>query len=277
MIGTLILTKDVDKSVLTQGFTIPQYMHEMIYNAIGTHLPHGKKTIIKILLNGHEYEVPLINQAFNQKKYPDHGDVLQIRYTEKSQFGQEIQRVFSASTSFLNDYYGQHPNARAPRIPKDRVEYFSLYATDIPGTLLMECIPMQEYKKEVSFLEPFNEYTIESILDQRDDTADLVAVTKITKIRRLSKGVGDSLKQFYGYRCQICGEKIGEKYASNLIHAHHIDYFSKSLNNNPDNIMILCPNHHGIVHDVQPKFNRKDKCYHYQNGLIEGLILNKHL
>lgn len=277
MTENLLLTKDVDKSVLTQGFTIPQYMHKVVYDAIGMVLPHGSKKIIRIMLDHQTYEVPLINQAFDQKKYPDHGDVLQIRYTEKSPIGQAIQRAFATSTSFLKEYVATHPNSRAPKIPNEIKECFSLYATDLPGTFLLECLPQEEYHQELTFLEPFNEYTVESILDQRDDTAGLIATTKILKIRRLSKGIGDSLKKYYDYRCQICGERIGEKYASNLIHAHHIDYFSKSLNNNADNIMIVCPNHHGIIHDVQPKFNRKDKCFHYQNGLVEGLVLNNHL
>lgn len=30
------------------------------------------------------------------------------------------------------------------------------------------------------------------------------------------------LEELYDFRCQICGCKIGEKYDSNIIHAHHI-------------------------------------------------------
>lgn len=117
---------------------------------------------------------------------------------------------------------------------------------------------------------------VESILDQRDDTAGIVETQKIVRIRKLAKDVGNNLKSLYDCRCQICGAKIGELYGSNLIHAHHIVPFAESLNNNPDNIMILCPNHHGIIHDVHPQW-KKDRCFHYANGYVEGLKLNYHL
>jgi len=87
----------------------------------------------------------------------------------------------------------------------------------------------------------------------------------------------ERLKILYGYRCQVCGQYIGEKYGSNLIHAHHIKYFTKSLNNNSNNIMVLCPNHHGIIHDKNPIFNAQTKTFLYPNGYEEGLKLNLHL
>lgn len=47
---------------------------------------------------------------------------------------------------------------------------------------------------------------------------------------KLNKQMLADLKIYYKYRCQICGEYIEERYGSNLIHAHHIDYFTQSLN-----------------------------------------------
>lgn len=76
---------------------------------------------------------------------------------------------------------------------------------------------------------------------------------------------------------QICGEFIGEKYGTTLIHAHHIDYFTHSLNNNPNNILIVCPNHHGIIHSCNPEFDFAEKTFKYANGYVEGLKMNKHI
>jgi len=101
--------------------------------------------------------------------------------------------------------------------------------------------------------------------------------SKKQKEVQLSKAIGNSLKVEYGYRCQICGEYIGERYGSNLIHAHHIDYFTQSLNNNSNNILVVCPNHHGIIHDRNPEFDHAEKVYCYPNGLREGLKLNHHI
>ena len=61
-----------------------------------------------------------------------------------------------------------------------------------------------------------------------------------------------------------------------MVEAHHIDYFVKSLNNDASNQMIVCPNHHSIIYDVNPVFDRR-KLNVYENGVTEGLVLNKHL
>ena len=81
----------------------------------------------------------------------------------------------------------------------------------------------------------------------------------------------------YDYRCQICGQRVGELYDSHVVESHHIDYFVKSLNNDMNNIMIVCPNHHNIIHDVNPFFDRGKKVFIYNNYYKEGLILNYHL
>ena len=109
------------------------------------------------------------------------------------------------------------------------------------------------------------------------NTAGIYESIGIKKIRHLSGAIANSLKKLYGYRCQICGELIGKKYGSTLIHAHHIDYFTRSLNNNSDKILVVCPNHHGIIHDCNPVWDKKAKMYEYENGFKEGLLLNMHI
>ena len=70
---------------------------------------------------------------------------------------------------------------------------------------------------------------------------------------------------------------FGEDDDSHVIEAHHISQFIKSLNNDMKNIMIVCPNHHSIIHDVNPVFNEKKKIFIYNNGFKEGMKLNYHL
>ncbi|WP_186445913.1 HNH endonuclease [Paenibacillus cremeus] len=54
--------------------------------------------------------------------------------------------------------------------------------------------------------------------------------------------------------CQICGFSGKEEYGESVIEAHHIEEFSLTQNNKPDNILILCPNHHRLVHKANGKF-----------------------
>ena len=88
---------------------------------------------------------------------------------------------------------------------------------------------------------------------------------QISKIRKLDRSIGNNLKMFYGYRCQICGELIGEEYSAHVVEAHLIDYFVKIINNNSSNQLIVCPNHNRIIHKVNPVFDRKNKVFNYSN------------
>ena len=70
---------------------------------------------------------------------------------------------------------------------------------------------------------------------------------------------------------------IPSEYGSHIAEAHHIEYFVNSLNNDAKNQMIVCPNHHSIIHDANPIFDRKRMLYLFNNGVEERLVLNKHL
>jgi hypothetical protein len=59
--------------------------------------------------------------------------------------------------------------------------------------------------------------------------------------------------------------------------AHHIDYFVKSMNNDPSNIVILCPDHHRIVHKAKAVFNFDLHQFEYENAKVDRLMLNLHL
>mgnify|MGYP002707584737 FL=1 len=85
------------------------------------------------------------------------------------------------------------------------------------------------------------------------------------------------LKRIYAYRCQICGVNIGSDYGTNIAEAHHINYFSKSIDNSSDNIVILCPNHHSLIHKLNPQFDYQKLQYVYPNGKVDKLILDLHL
>ena len=107
--------------------------------------------------------------------------------------------------------------------------------------------------------------------------AGLILNERLTRIRNLNRKIGENLKLLYGYRCQLCGQLIGEEFGAPIAEAHHIDYYVKSLNNDANNQMVVCPNHHSIIHEADPKFDRKKMMYLYPNGAEQRIVLNKHL
>ncbi|MEG1433263.1 hypothetical protein [Eubacterium sp.] len=121
-----------------------------------------------------------------------------------------------------------------------------------------------------------NQWNVDAIVS-KDAGAGLEEKVGVRKYRRLNTAIGRDLKALYDHRCQICGEQCGEAYGVTVAEAHHIDYFVESLNNDASNQMILCPNHHSIIHAAKPTFQLKEGLWVYPNGLREGLSLDMHL
>lgn len=261
----LLFYKNVDYSVLTGGLTIPIQHQESVFSELGFTLEHGQRKQIQILIDGTTYPAQIINIRFDKSKYPAHRDLLQIRYSAKSAIAQKLQEIFVYSKDHITLQRQCRGNSKLPNIDKDKAqqEHIAIYSTHITDTLLFDCMRIQEIQEESDALKELGESVAEGILDGRDDTAGILIRTKSCKIRKLSRAIADNLKEIYGYRCQICGQYIGEPYGSHLIHAHHIHYFVHSLNNNSNNIMIVCPNHHAIIHDMNPTFDFTQKQFHY--------------
>lgn len=122
-----------------------------------------------------------------------------------------------------------------------------------------------------------DEQAIENYYEMKDITAHYEFKEKVSKFRKVNQDIIENLKQLYNCRCQICGEIVGLECGTKVSQAHHIEYFSKSLNNDSDNIVILCPNHHALIHNQNPIFDRQQKKFIFPNGYVAELKLNKHL
>lgn len=271
--------REVNKSVLYDGFGISRDYLDIFLNRIKP-LQRGEKQKITFLLGGKEYaaEIKNLNNQRDRRK----NDAYQIRYTPDGEFAKALQGVFFRSYQYiLNARSVKIPEKKRQftSIPKELKEYLAIYTTSDPTVFTCEPIVLDDLQALKQLARGQNERLFEASFnfDVKDDFAGINKVRSIVSVRKLNRKIGDALKDHYKYRCQICGRYIGEKYGSNLVEAHHIDYFVKSLNNDMSNLLIVCPNHHGIIHDCNPKFNRRECTYKYPNGYVEGLILNDHL
>jgi hypothetical protein len=88
--------------------------------------------------------------------------------------------------------------------------------------------------------------------------------------------LADSLKSYYESRCQVCGKDFLPEYGVAFSETHHIQYLARGGPDVSGNIVVLCPNHHRIVHATDARFNRKNLTYEYPNGLREPLIRPDH-
>lgn len=273
----LLFCKSIDKSVFQAGFAIPVEYKEDLFREIGFSLKRGESRHIKLLIDNDFYQATISSINFDRTKYPNHNDMLQVRYSSNSSIAIKFQQIFSYTKKLIEDNFDKYNAKWLASFPEYKKEYMAIYSTSEKSVLKLDCITNGDFEEESKELVSLGETLVEQIFNSEDPTSKICLKTKVCKIRHLSKTIGEDLKKIYGYRCQICGVKIGEQYGSNIIHAHHIDYFVNSLNNNAENIMIVCPNHHAIIHDKNPVFDRETKTFIYSNGYKEQLKLNVHL
>lgn len=274
----LFYKRAVNKSVLCDGFGINQDYLPFFLDAAPT-LKRGEVRQLIFLFQGNSYPVKLYN--LNNDPGRRRNDTYQIRYTANGEFARALQGAFFRTHHFIQEAMALKAagEGHSLKVPKEYEEYIAIYTTDQADVFECEAILRDDMQALQEAVQLQSERHFEAVFnfEIEDKTATIRNREMIARVRKLNRKIGDYLKAKYDYRCQICGQKIGARYSSNLVEAHHIDYFVKSLNNNSSNQLIVCPNHHGIIHDTNPVFNRKNLTYKYPNGLVEGLKLNLHL
>lgn len=278
-----IYKKEVDWSVLQQGFTIPVSIQVAFRRLIKNSLPRGTTKNVKLIFDNQTYDAKLVNQNFDEQKYPTHNDIIQFRYEPNSPIANRMRRIFSSSYNYFSDFKTndvlREYRKRPIPISEDRREYLAIYTTQFEESFLLECFTVQDSRKVEKEVESFDEDEFEMAVnyEQKDLTARIERKPRLAKIRKLDRSICDNLKMLYNYRCQITGENFCENYGVSVVEAHHIDYFTKSLNNNSDNILVVSPNYHRLIHKLNPIFDRKNLAFIFPNGFEEKIKTNFHL
>ena len=275
-----VYKKEVDWSLLQEGFTLPIENQVVFGQTMGHFLKRGESKQIKLYLGGKSYYAKIYNVNFDPR-HKRRKDTLQIRYPRNGGLSKCLQSYFIKSYNYIDIQRKIRKQGERSmiKLPNEYKEYLAIYTTQDADTYILDAIVVDDILelREVVKCKPERILEASFNYDVSDDTACIVETARTVKIRKLNKKIGDNLKLLYGYRCQICGKLIGEEYSSHVVEAHHIDYFVHSINNDQSNQMIVCPNHHSIIHDINPVFDRKRLIFIYPNEYQEGLKLNLHL
>lgn len=280
--SSFVMQKTVDWSLLHDGMTIPVSVCSVFKAWDESILTHGYNKDIKILIDGDFYDAKLKNQDFVQSNWAGHRDVIQIRYSRQSLLAIKLRTVFQKSYEYL---YAQKQiigkSKRQILLPDDIQEYIRLYLTSSPDVLCMECCTSSDYQLLANTLstipEEVYEVSDDDLFFMADKSASIEEKQRLVKYRKIDRGIIRTLKQFYDYRDEISGERIGDEFGDSVVEAHHIDYFTHSQNNDSTNIIIISPNYHRIIHKNNPRFNRKMYQFEFENGEVLKLKLYEHL
>jgi len=274
-----VYKKEVDWSTLMEGFTLPLDNQVIFLQNMENFLQRGESKIIHFFMNGKTYDAKIVNMNNSVEKRKK--DAYQIRYTRNGDLSQALQQYFFKTMNYIKAIRESRDlkDRSYIKMPEGLKEYLAIYTTEYEDTFLLEPIAQDDFQVMKKAIQGMKERSVENEIEYEieDKNSGIEKRLQIVKIRKLNRKIGENLKLLYGYRCQICGRVIGEKYGSRIAEAHHIDYFVNSLNNDANNQMIVCPNHHSIIHDANPVFERKRMIYRYDNGVEEKIKINKHL
>ena len=250
----------------------------MVYALPGGTLHHGESREIKVLIDGEEFTTKLYNIGFDQNKYPDHPDLLQVRYSPGSPIARKLQSVFAEDYRYLMASRELAGPRKQIRLPNDNHDEIVFLGTAMPNVFILDCISSEERKKAATEIRQMSELDFENAFEAREDTnAGIREISGIRRIRQLDRSIGDSLKRLYDFRCQMTGECIGSEYEALVVEAHHIVPFTQSMNNDTSNIIIVSPDYHRIIHKAKPVWDCKKLSFKFPNGLQERVKVNKHL
>jgi predicted HNH restriction endonuclease len=266
---------EVRKSLLAEEITLPIDYQEVFGRSKEGMLERGNSKSVILYLNGMPYNAKISSVKWDKTKRKN--DTLQLLYKKDSGLPDALQECFERSNQFINKKIEQGESK--PRLPEGEREYLAIYTTEQDDVYELEAITVDDIESLKQALTGKEERIMEAVFnyDMEDPDSTILQKEGIKKIRKLNKKIGDELKKCYDYRCQLCGQRIGEECDAHIVEAHHIDYFVTSLNNDANNQMIVCPNHHRMIHDKNPRFDRKGMQYIYENGYVQKLVLNEHL
>ena len=218
----LIMVKDVNKSLLWDVFTIPTKLQKIFYAISGEELLQGSKKPIRVFVGGQDFNLTLVNQNLDLENYSNHGDVLQICYSESSKFTKPMRKIFAVSYNYIAKERAKTSKTKVRiKVPEDMREQIVLYKSTENDSYYIECITSNEHLINISNI--ITEENFEMDEDKLiDSDASFEVREKLLKIRKIDRTICDNLKRLYGYRDQITGKSIGDLYGRSVVEAYHI-------------------------------------------------------
>ena len=222
--------------------------------------------------------------------------VLELGYESRSDAFKKIGRIFGKDNSYLKRLRDEYDvvtsssrNGQCNRPPRKRINKVASYMkqfsfdeiTEVVKSLLAaeagELVTVEDGTEMQTGDKEYSETELENIINFEDSGATVRIKTSDTTVRVYDPSIIRQMKKLYKGNCQICGCKPFVNINSDLTEVHHIDYFSKFHNNNSSNLVVLCPNHHRLIHKLNPVYDRELKCFVYPDGSKETIVLNYHL
>ena len=196
-----VYKKEVDWSLFNYGFAIP-IEHQVVFSRVaGRFIKRGESKEITLYLNGKSYRAKLNNNSIS-KKFGNHADIVQVRYTQNSDLAQALRSCFQRSFVYISKMKEMQEKGSKKHIPlpEEYKEYLAVYTTEYDDTYVLEAIGSADITVLREMLTGYSERVMEAEFnfDVTDETAGFKQKEQLVKIRKLNKKIGDILSFFMG-------------------------------------------------------------------------------
>jgi len=142
-----------------------------------------------------------------------------------------------------------------------------------PDINVMKAVPELDVEEIYERGENVLENTLQIELPQLSAERKQEIVSNYRRNRTLVK----RLNEMYAGRCQICAFDPLTVYRVSAADAHHIHYLSRGGHDTLENLVLICPNHHAVIHSDNAVFDYESKKFMFSNGRQEPLVINEHI
>ena len=118
---------------------------------------------------------------------------------------------------------------------------------------------------------------LEHIINFKDTSSGIKITNGKTYKRVFNTSIIKQLKRLYKGNCQVCGCNPLKGFDANICEVHHINFFAASQNNDSSNLIVLCPNHHRLIHKLNPQFDPLRRAFILANGDELKIKIDYHL
>lgn len=204
------------------------------------------------------------------------GDLERSRYFDVAR-GPRVDPVIralgiQASASRLGQSFQGHAAVRP--ITEAAHQTLADYAKELPVLRSAALYPEDEFEARLVHGQQARDLVIrESLSEQNRRRRYLYESVDVQRARRNVL----ELQELYGGKCQVCLYDPERRYGYRTCHGHHIEWLSRGGEDSLDNMVLVCPNHHGAIHRDDAVFDYADFSFAFRNGVRERLTENRHL
>jgi 5-methylcytosine-specific restriction enzyme A len=209
-------------------------------------------------------------------RYRVWGDLGATRYfeTEIAPSAETLIRNLSVTTRAARLGQAFQGNAAVRPLEASDHEILTTFAADLSVIPSGGIFPEDEFEARLLL----GVDAVERLLDETERrhaerTRYLYESTDITRARRHVEW----LQHTYGGCCQICGFDPKNRYGRRVCHGHHVQWLSRGGDDELENMVLVCPNHHAAIHADDASFDYAKLRFSFANGLHEPLTINQHL